>query len=111
MIFRFLFNYREDVVLSHDVVFSAITFDFCSGIFAGYYLVADFDGHLDFLPVYEPAGSYRDHLSHLRFFLCRSGKNYPGLCGFFCFNEFNNNSVCKRSERHFYLSFCINCEI
>ena len=57
-----------------DGVFLVIDLDLGAGILAGEHLVADLDGHLDFLAVHNTAGANCDDLCHLRLLFCAADK-------------------------------------
>ena len=63
-------------------------------------LVADLDDHLDLLAVHVAAGTDSQNLGDLRLFLGGAGQDQTALGGLFFFDQFDDNTVCKRFDFH-----------
>ena len=97
---RSVFHDGQDVALAHDGALLAIHLDLGAGILAGEHLVADLDGHFDFLAIHNAAGAHSDDLSHLGLLLGTAGQDQTALGGLLNFNSLNDNTVCKRNDLH-----------
>ena len=78
---RSVFHDGQDVALAHDGALLAIHFDLGAGILAGEHLVADLDGHFDFLAIHNAAGAHCDDLRHLGLLLGTAGQDQTALGG------------------------------
>lgn len=79
----------ENVGLTHDEIFFAVEFDFCSGIFAIEHIIALFEYHF----LIFGAIANGEHGAAERFFLGRVGDDYAGESGFFGRSGLNEHTV------------------
>ena len=93
-------NDCQDITLADDGALLTVHLDLGAGILAGEDLVADLNGHLDFLAVHNAAGAYSNDLSHLRLLLGTAGQDQAALSGLLDLNSLDNNTVCKRNDLH-----------
>ena len=78
--------------------------DLGTGVLAGQDLVADLDDHLNVLTIHIAAGADCDDLSNLGLLFGGAGQDQAALGGLFFFNQFDDNTVCKRFDFHSEIS-------
>ena len=95
-----VFHNSQNITLTHDGALFAVHLDLSAGVLAGEDLVADLDGHLDFLAVHDTAGADSNALCDLRLLYCAAGQDQAALGGLLDFNSLNDNTGCKRNDLH-----------